>query len=418
MSTSYIFNPDNDLALGNNDANYQAPLSAKRMAYDLSILPAWYATEGDTILLPDSNALYYLERDKETSMLIPRVKWSTLREELPQQPISPWGWNPSLIKLLSQKGLNTKWLPTSATIQDIRQLSNRQFASKLLDEIRLELDNAHPLTGETIVCHTENEVSTYIQAIPQSLLKAPWSGSGKGLRRAQGIYAPPLCGWCKRILQQQDSLIVEPLYNKIVDFAMEFHTTNDSVSFVGYSYFTTDANGAYKGNTITSDKRIEEMLGSYIPVETLVALQKTIKSLLTRKLLGRYTGYVGVDMMIVDKQKNIDHKTENKGTHYLLHPCVEINLRMNMGVVAHTIYERYVSHDSQGIFTVSYYPSNEKLRSTHEEKKKNHPTIISKDGRIIEGYLNLTPIGKETLYIASIEVYRSNGQSISFTTSF
>ncbi len=406
MSTSYIFNPDNDLALGNNDANYQAPQSAKRMTYDLSILPAWYATDGDTILLPDSDALYYLKRDKEVFSLIPQVKWVTSREELPQQPIFPWGWNPSLIKQLSQRGLNQEWLPTSTDMQNIRLLSNRQLAAKILNEIRQELNNAHPLTGLATVCHTENEISTCVKAMPHSLLKAPWSGSGKGLRRAQGQYVSPLCGWSRRILQQQESVIVEPLYNKIEDFAMEFQATKDSVVFIGYSYFTTDNNGAYKGNIIISDRKVEEMLSAYIPVKTLVAIQNTIKSLLTRELLGRYTGYVGVDMMIVDGNETVIHNTDNQERRYLIHPCVEINLRMNMGVVAHTIYKRYLAPDSRGVFTIRYYTTNEKLKAEHEEKKKNHPTIISRDGRILEGYLNLTPVGRETLYIASIEINR------------
>jgi hypothetical protein len=42
----YLFNPDSDLALANNEANYIAPASARRMAQDMALLPIWYAAPG------------------------------------------------------------------------------------------------------------------------------------------------------------------------------------------------------------------------------------------------------------------------------------------------------------------------------------------------------------------------------------
>ncbi len=46
----YIFNPDSDIALANNDVNYMAPASARRMAEDLALLPIWYAQPGSMVL--------------------------------------------------------------------------------------------------------------------------------------------------------------------------------------------------------------------------------------------------------------------------------------------------------------------------------------------------------------------------------
>ncbi len=39
----YVFNPDTDMALANNEENYIAPASVRRMAQDLALLPIWYA---------------------------------------------------------------------------------------------------------------------------------------------------------------------------------------------------------------------------------------------------------------------------------------------------------------------------------------------------------------------------------------
>ena len=46
----YVFNPDADMALGNNEENYMAPATIRRMAEDLALLPIWYAQPGSGVL--------------------------------------------------------------------------------------------------------------------------------------------------------------------------------------------------------------------------------------------------------------------------------------------------------------------------------------------------------------------------------
>ena len=48
----YVFNPDADMALGNNEENYMAPATIRRMAEDLALLPIWYARPGSGVLAP------------------------------------------------------------------------------------------------------------------------------------------------------------------------------------------------------------------------------------------------------------------------------------------------------------------------------------------------------------------------------
>lgn len=43
MKTLYLFNPENDMALASASPYYMAPSNIKKMAADLSALPAWYA---------------------------------------------------------------------------------------------------------------------------------------------------------------------------------------------------------------------------------------------------------------------------------------------------------------------------------------------------------------------------------------
>lgn len=397
MKKTFLFNPDSDLALANGDANYLPPRSARRMADDLAFLPAWYAEEGDAVLIPTSDVLYYWSKTSSNSPSLPDIKWITERESVPLQTFSPWGWNPALVKHLKGRGLAEEFLPTEDEMALMRRLSSRQMAVGVLSSVLQTFSDAHPLIGESVFCLTEEEIARHVEAHPATMLKAPWSSSGKGLRRAQGQYQPPLSGWCARTLAQQGGVVVEPLYNKVKDFAMEFYSLGNGapLSFVGYSSFVTDANGAYEGNLLMADEAIEEELAGYVPRETLHTVRLALQRLIGERLGGHYTGYVGVDMMICTEE--VGQREE-----YRLHPCVEVNLRMNMGVVAHIFHQRYVAHGCHGRFMVEYFPTPSALKEAHTRRMEEAPLALSPEGRICKGYHPLTPIGKDTQYVVWI----------------
>jgi hypothetical protein len=258
------------------------------------------------------------------------------------------------------------------------------------------ISDKHRLVGKSAYCTTEEEIARQVEAHPSTMLKAPWSSSGKGLRRGQGQYLPPLSGWCVRTLQQQGAVVVEPLYRKVNDFAMEFYSkgNGDALTFVGYSRFVTDANGAYEGNVLATDEEIERELSAYVSREALHAVCAELQASLTSRIGACYRGYVGVDMMICVVKK------ENQKWNLYLHPCVEINLRMNMGVVAHIFNERYVASGCRGQFMVEYFPTPEALKEAHRQRTEESPLLLDSDGRIRQGYQPLTPIGRETQYLA------------------
>ena len=116
--------------------------------------------------------------------------------------------------------------------------------------------------------------------------------------------------------------MAEPFFDKEKDFGMEFYAGEDgSIRYLGLSLFHT-ANGAYTGNILATENKKREMISRYISIELLDSIKENICSSLPTILTGGYTGPFGVDMMVV------------KGERFLLHPCVEINLRRTMGHVA------------------------------------------------------------------------------------
>lgn len=395
MAKTYIFNPDSDLALANGDANYLPPRSARRMADDLSLLPAWYADEGDAVLIPSSDVIYYWSKTLSNNILRSEIKLVTNKESLPSQPLSPWGWNAALVKQMKVRGLGDEHLPSVEEMEALRALSSRRMAVEVLKALMQNLSGTHRLIGEAAFCVTEEEIAQQVTSYPTTMLKAPWSSSGKGLRRGQGEYAPPLSGWCARTLAQQGAVVVEPLYRKVKDFAMEFYSAGDGapLTFVGYSRFVTDANGSYEGNLLMADEEIERELSTYVSREALHSVRAMLQELIGERIGADYRGYVGVDMMVCLV------KRENQKWDMCLHPCVEINLRMNMGVVAHIFYERYVAKGCRGRFVVDYYPTPEALREAHRQRMEEAPLQLSPEGRICKGYLPLTPVGRETQYL-------------------
>lgn len=383
----YLFNPDNELALADGGTDYLPPASAKKMEEDLSFLPVWWA-EKDSSILVSSIALAQRWQMKYIE-LIPSVKFTSFSLIPEFTQIKPWGWNCTLRKKLLKWGISINNLPSDKQLKEIRRLSNRATAVKCL----LELNKISYTCGDSFICYTEEEIFSLLKKNKPFIMKAPWSGSGKGLRRGNGIDNISLSNWCKKILRNQGSMVIEPYYNKVQDFAMEFFLQEDgSFLWLGYSLFRTDENGSYKSNLLMDNRRIEELLSNYVPEIDWCNFRDRLIKLLGKHLGTNYTGYIGVDMMVVCSKDELK---------YYIHPCVEINLRMNMGIVSRLFYDRYVEFGSKGLFSVNYFSSSEKLNTWHEEQKEKKPLHI-KGGRISSGYFSLVPVGKETRYLVSV----------------
>lgn len=400
MKTLYLFNPENDMALACGDPYYMPPASACRMAAELSVLAAWYASPGDGVLV---DASLCGERMKAQCPLLPLVEFVTGFSPI-YNKMSPWGWNPSLLRRLREAGVDTSVCPTNEGMNRIRELSGRHTAVQMLARLRMPsslcedaLSPMHSmLVGESCLLHSIGEIEEFLQSHADAVLKSPWSGSGRGIQYVCGGEFPaPFKGWAAHILRTQQAVVGEPLYDKVVDFAMEFFAeAGGQVRFAGYSFFETDKRGIYKENLLASDEAIENRLATYIPALLLHQLRARLEQELAAAIRGDYQGYLGVDMMIC--------RTSAAGG-YAIHPCVEINLRMNMGVVARLVYDKYVYPGAEGRYAIEYYACPGEAERAHREMQLQYPLYIE-HGRVKSGYLSLTPVDEATAYQAFIVV--------------
>lgn len=393
----YLFNPEHDLALASGEANYMAPASARRMASELALLPMWYAEEGSAVLAPSAYNLDYVKKIQELLGL--SVDLITEPELAIEQDldIRPWGWDVALRKRLSVLGVDEVLLPSMGQLNDLREYSHRSKAVALLPELQLN----EYFCGESYYLKPPEEWKRFVEGRKECLLKAPLSGSGKGLNWCKGIFTPFISGWCTRVAASQGGVIAEPIYNKVEDFAMEFYSDGaGELTFVGYSLFHTGKSGMYEGNCLLSNEAIRKQLAQYIPLEALMDLENCLKYRLSALVGTVYKGYLGVDMMIC-------RFPENEKPVFRIHPCVEINLRMNMGVIARFLHDRYVRPGSTGRFVIDYHPSEGEALQEHERMSATYPLEI-REGRVYSGYLPLVPVHKRSCYRAWIWVTPDN----------
>lgn len=386
----YIFNPEHDLALASGDANYMAPASARQMATDLALLPVWYAEKGAGVLAPSAYNLDFLKMMKE--LLGVDVQLVTEPELCDEKAsvFSPWGWDPSLRKRLLTLGAEPSALPSDEVLAAWRHYSHRSQAVALLPKLCLN----EYFCGESFYLETLDACRSFVEGRKACLLKAPLSGSGKGLNWCKGVFTSFISGWCGRVVASQGGVVGEPIYNKVEDFAMEFYADGEGkVVFAGYSLFHTGGSGMYAGNDLLPDEKIVRKLSEYVPGEELSRLKSCLEKELSALLGCFYRGYLGVDMMIC--------QFPDEAPLYRIHPCVEINLRMNMGVVARRLTDRYLASEAEGRFQIEYYPSAGVALKEHRQMSASHPLCIE-DGRISSGYLPLVPVTRQSRYRAFI----------------
>ena len=384
----FLFNPDHDLAMANHDLNYMSPASARQFSTDLALFPAWYAGEQNEVLAASAYNLPFLN---EMRRKFPKLATMLTEAEIAMTKdvgFVPWGWDSAVYKRFIQLGVSPRALLSQDDLSLIREKSHRLQSVELLK--RLQFSHC---CGESFYMTELNELRKYVESRTACLLKAPLSGSGKGLYWCKGSFTPHISDWCRNVIRQQDGVVAEPLYDKVVDFAMQFYAdVNGKVQFSGYSLFHTTINGSYDGNLLATDQYIENRLTPYIPLEVLNKVRTTLEKELSHLIDGVYVGYLGVDMMICRSYDVLEHR---------LHPCVEINLRMNMGMASRIIYDQFVTPDKEGMLKVCYYSTSEQLMEEHRRMLNEYPLRMD-DGRIVKGYLSLVPVTPRAKYGVSV----------------
>ena len=235
----------------------------------------------------------------------------------------PWGWSIATKQRYKQMGVAEELLPSDEWLEEVRRLSSREFACGYIKDLLAEMKDERLLGSEMRWIDNLNPNPNLSTLNPQLIFKSPWSSSGRGVFVSSGFDANTehrLQGF----LSSQGGFVVDKFYaDKVLDFAMEFFVNEDgTVDFLGWSVFHADPNGAYGYNYVESQEELVER----IDVDASL-LQRLIDYHKTHLAQTAYRGSIGIDML-----KTADGH---------IHPCLEINFRMNMGILALLLEEQY-----------------------------------------------------------------------------
>jgi len=345
MKEVYLFNPEHDLALAHGAHNYTAPPFARQLRHDLRLLPAWLAPPaGSYVAVPDDAPL-----DEDSRWLIDHhleITPITISQiaELGACRIQPWGWDATLRHQLLQAGVSTDYLPTDEQLDWIRRLSHRRTTIAI-----------HQALGEAfspcpMELSTQEVVVAFMHQHPGCYLKMPWSGSGKGIYRVIDPHGDNhVLRWIEGALRRQGSLLCELGLDRVQDFAIECSCREGNTMLMGYSVFDSDFHSQFGTGRVAPMEELHELLlGMYPDLDSVIGqVLMTINELIA----PHYDGPLGIDMMMyLDKNSKI-----------AINPCVEINLRMTMGMVTAAMGSR---HALRGNFSITASKSGYFLKIT------------------------------------------------------
>ncbi len=312
-----LFTPEHDLCLAHDSDYYMAPASALQFADDCAGLLRCIYGDG---------AQCYSARQY--------AKFCRRNPDLKALPLHAWGWTRTLVATLRDAGVPAEFLPSPSQLATWRQLQHRNTSAQLSRWITGQNGAPYPVQAVT----TMDQLALWRNMQGDVVLKAPWSGSGRGLKwlRATDNNDEQTALWLQKIVSQQGCVMVEPWLPVLQDFAMEFYVgalpqelqqhrdaTGEDVTFLGYSLFSNRA-GVYAGNLLLLDEEIEQRLGEYLPVKQLHHIRFLVTHWLLQNIAPHYQGPLGIDMFVHDSPRGPR-----------LRPVSEINLRHTMGLAAH-----------------------------------------------------------------------------------
>lgn len=371
------FNPQNDLALANGSPNFTAPTSALQLASSGACLPMWYAAPGD-YFIGAVNASWFREIcDTFDIHVLPTSH--AIEEAYPM----PWGWSAQAVRFLEQFGFSPECLPDVTDIEELRRQSSRVFGTKVISRLLNEvtaLTDGHNAFCMPAVAVVPEQVYEYILTHGVTMIKLPWSSSGRGQQVSDRTTPKELENRINGMLNRQGAVELSPYYNKLLDFAMLW----DDGRFVGYSLFDTDTHGGWLRNILLPDNKIEQIILSSLGRHVdLSHIRHVLQTILQEEYKG-YNGPIGVDFIIVEV---------SQGTNMMI--PIETNLRRTMGHVAHNLANRFMGFENSGMFRIS------------PKDLVNEPYHTVKDcdihrGRLTHGSIDIVPPGGTFRFIFSV----------------
>jgi hypothetical protein len=414
LPDTWFFNPTCELAIANGSPFYTAPARLRQFEHDLGYLVGWLGEEKDQVLVSGKVDHGFSLKMRNYGFKLP--DFISLEQALsdphwlaaPKGRIRPWGWSPALCRMFKnamQSCLHdfrysavASWRPAH------KMLYSRLTAKELLRELIEQ--NIYPWmpikANLPVVCTAPEQIYIEIGRHARSVVKTPWSASGRGLLLFPNVDSRKkndelLAG----MLSQQGFVTVETWLDKVMDLSFQFYSSQGKIDYKGRTIFETDPKGRYTGNLLEDTADVPPDVAAFLE-ECTGTVVDMLSGVLSRSDYARlYEGWIGVDALIF----------RSGDGNLKFHPMIEINGRYTMGAVALKMRD-YLAPGSKG-FLQLYYSKSSNFQTFCQGKEKDNPLIMN-NNRIVSGFLPLTPSLEEHHFGAYIEVGNDRGNLAGF----
>jgi uncharacterized ferritin-like protein (DUF455 family) len=281
---------------------------------DFEPLVAWLGKEEDVILSANKPDLNFLEQVHAIRGILP--EWVPEARHLGRVPMfknfRPWGHSPESFRVAEALGPRFQAPPRFA------QASLKDWYSKGYWKRMLGTPGA--------VIRTEEDLVSWIAQTVESsgcewILKSESGLSGRGHQR---VIAPTI-EFLRNRLKRSGSFVIEPFYEKIADFSVQYEWTDTGELLQGQPriFFTDPSGFSYRGSCLGSKGLPEESL-----LEKILSVEADWRPVHLRAAevlrSGGFHGNFGIDCLWA--------KDEGKAGRVV--PVIEVNVRNTMGRVA------------------------------------------------------------------------------------
>lgn len=390
-----LFNAWHDEALAADIPNFTPTAAARAISRDLALLPFWSSACGSAVVADTEEcarfiaSLPLLERGGRLAASLPATAGGI---------VEPWGWDKPVLRSLQKAGIEPR--ADGGHIAMLRRLQNRLTSSRLLPTLLEALRESEALrgvefTGHSRFAHSPAEVRAAIADGGQYMLKRPLSGSGRGLLAVGGgrLNARE-AAWAEAACRRCGGLEVQRRCDVVMNFALEFHKPLDGgFRFTGCSEFASARGGAYGGNYLSAGSRrgADVCRAAGISAAQFEAFVEIVAGEMNRLAPG-YHGPAGIDMMLC-----------RSGAGVAVFPCVEINFRHTMGMLANSLG---ITPDAgcHAWFRIARAGRDGEMLERTRRAAAANPPVKSRSHRggesFLAGYLPLTPVGEATRFHA------------------
>ncbi|MBF0277845.1 MAG: DUF455 family protein [SAR324 cluster bacterium] len=369
----FYFNPacESEIAFGN--PNYTPSKPVAQMTKDFTAIPMFFAQQDDVILVSQKPSASFLSKIRDAGFSLPEfVEFNPSARTNPLENLEiakrkvnslhPWGWSPKTAQMLQSLHKNTGTNSTTQWHPQFLPLFSKAESAKILNELfHSEAFDPHwGIESKVVgrVCHTSKEVEEQVaclkaQGFEHLAVKASFGASGQNIVHLHGSHwGAHSKNRIDKILNKQNSVVVEPWLEKVLDLSCHFDLHEDGkFTMRGTSRFFTDARGQYRGSVVGRfDAGLGNDLLKFLHKQPFrnqpKPLPQMFRQIATRVAArfseARYAGPVGIDSLV--------YQVPGEAL-FRFKPIVEINPRFSMGRLALEL-AKILQHRHLGIWLV------------------------------------------------------------------